>query len=69
MEIGTLAKKIEDIGMGILHEEKEGISHLAAKIEDIIINKKYIDWNKNKHLNHISAANDIVKHIEGYLNK
>ena len=63
------AKKIEDIGMGILHEEKEGISHLTAKIEDIINNKKYIDWNKNKHLNHISAANDIVKHIEGYLNK
>ena len=64
-----MQKKIEDIGMGILHEEKEGISHLTAKIEDIIINKKYIDWNKNKHLNHISAANDIVKHIEGYLNK
>ena len=63
------AKKIEDIGMGILHEEKEGISHLTAKIEDIINNKKYIDWNKNKYLNHVNAANDIVKHIEGYLNR
>ena len=63
------AKKIEDIGMGILHEEKEGISHLTAKIEDIINHKKYIDWNKNKHLNHISAADNIVKQIVDYLNK
>ena len=63
------AKKIEDIGMGVLHQEKENISQLTNKINEIIKDKKYINWNKNKASIHINAANEIVKHIENYLNK
>ena len=63
------AKKIEDMGMGILHEEDEDISSLTNKINEIIKDKKYINWNKNEASNHVNAADKIVKHIEEYLNK
>ena len=63
------AKKIEDMGMGILHEEDEDISYLTDKINEIIKDKKYINWNKNEATNHLNAANVIVKQIEEYLNK
>ena len=63
------AKKIEDMGMGILHEEDEDISYLTDKINEIIKDKKYINWKKNELTNHVNAANEIVKHIEEYLNK
>ena len=63
------AKKIEDTGMGILHEEDEDISNLTDKISEIIKDRKYINWKKNELTSHVNAANDIVKHIEEYLNK
>ena len=63
------AKKIEDMGMGILHEEDEDISYLTDKLNGIIKDKKYINWKKNELTNHLNAANEIVKHIEEYLNK
>ena len=55
--------------MGILHEEDEDISYLTDKINEIIKDKKYINWNKNETTNHVNAANVIVKQIEEYLNK
>ena len=63
------AKKIEDMGMGILHEENEDISYLTDKLNEIIKDKKYINWKKYELTNHVNAANEIVKHIEEYLNK
>ena len=63
------AKKIEDMGMGILHEEDEDISYLTDKLNEIIKDKKYINWKKNELSIHVNAANEIVKHIEEYLNK
>ena len=55
--------------MGILHEEDEDISNLTDKISEIIKDRKYINWKKNELTIHVNAANDIVKHIEEYLNK
>ena len=63
------AKKIEDMGMGILHEEDEDISYLTDKLNEIIKDKKYVNWKKNELTIHVNAANEIVKHIEEYLNK
>ena len=37
--------------------------------DEIIKDKKYINWKKNELTNHLNAANEIVKHIEEYLNK
>ena len=35
----------------------------------IIKDRKYINWKKNELTIHVNAANEIVKHIEEYLNK
>ena len=50
-------------------KEDEDISYLTDKINEIIKDKKYINWKKNELTNHVNAANEIVKHIEEYLNK
>jgi len=43
--------------------------NLTDKLNEIIKDKKYINWKKNELTIHVNAANEIVKHIEEYLNK
>ena len=63
------AKNIQDINLGIMHEEKDGLESLIAKIKDIIESKKYIDWKDSKSMLHMNASKTIVNHVENYFNR
>lgn len=60
------AKNIQNINLGVMHEEKDGIESLIAKIEDIVESKKYVDWKDSKTMLHINATTTIVDHVENY---
>ena len=58
------AKYIEEKGMGIIHEQKNGIENLKAVINLILNEKKYLVWQKiNFEINHTDAAKNIVSSI------
>ena len=58
------AKYIEEKGMGIIHEQKNGIENLKAVINLILNEKKYLVWQKiNLEINHTDAAKNIVSSI------
>ena len=63
------AKSIENIKMGIMHEQKSHINQLQEKLKNIIENKIYLDWQNIKNNQHINASKKIVGHIENYLSK
>ncbi|MAR95459.1 MAG: UDP-N-acetylglucosamine--N-acetylmuramyl-(pentapeptide) pyrophosphoryl-undecaprenol N-acetylglucosamine transferase [Gammaproteobacteria bacterium] len=63
------AKSIENIKMGIMHEQKSHINQLQEKLKNIIENKIYLDWRNIKNNQHINASKIIVEHIENYLSK
>ena len=63
------AKNIQNINLGVMHEEKDGIESLIAKIEDIVESKKYVDWKESKTMLHINATTTIVDHVENYFNR
>ena len=63
------AKNIQDINLGIMHEEKDGLESLIAKIKDIIESKKFIDWKDSKSMLHMNASKTIVNHVENYFNR
>ena len=63
------AKSIENIKMGIMHEQKSHINQLQEKLKNIIENKIYLDWQNIKNNQHINASKRIVGHIENYLSK
>ena len=63
------AKNIQDINLGIMHEEKDGLESLIAKIKDIIESKKYIDWKDSKSMLHMNASKTIVNHVENYFKR
>ena len=63
------AKSIENIKMGIMHEQKSHINQLQEKLKNIIENKIYLDWQNIKNNQHINASKRIVGHIENYISK
>ena len=63
------AKSIENIKMGIMHEQKSHINQLHEKLKNIIENKIYLDWQNIKNNQHINASKRIVGHIENYISK
>ena len=63
------AKNIQDINLGIMHEEKDGLESLIAKIKDIIESKKYVDWKDSKSMLHMNASRTIVNHVESYFKR
>ena len=58
------AKYVEEKGMGIIHEQKNGIKNLKAVINLILSEKKYLVWQKiESQINHTEAAKNIVSSI------
>ena len=60
------ARSIEKINMGVLHEQKEHISHLNKKIDNIINNKIFNNWKIIKNTVHSSSSKIIIKNIEEF---
>jgi UDP-N-acetylglucosamine--N-acetylmuramyl-(pentapeptide) pyrophosphoryl-undecaprenol N-acetylglucosamine transferase len=58
------AKYVEEKGMGIIHEQKNGIENLKSVINLILSEKKYLVWQKiESQINHTEAAKNIVSSI------
>ena len=61
------AKHIEDLNMGLIHEEKDGLDALKKKISTIINQKTYNTWKKNRNENHLESASIIAGKVIEYL--
>ena len=61
------AKHIEDLNMGLLHEEKDGLDALKKKISTIVDQKTYNTWKKNRNENHLESASIIAGKVIEYL--
>jgi UDP-N-acetylglucosamine--N-acetylmuramyl-(pentapeptide) pyrophosphoryl-undecaprenol N-acetylglucosamine transferase len=61
------AKYIENIRMGIMHQEQEGAEILKKKITDIVLQKTYNIWKSNQNKDHLNSASSIVKQVNNYL--
>ena len=63
------AKYIENIGMGIVHSQENGLSDLEIKLSQVIDKKIYNDWKSKTNLEHLNAASFISSKIIEYLSK
>ena len=63
------AKYIENIGMGIVHSEEDGINELEKKITQVIEEKTYNSWKAVTNLEHLNAATLISSKIIESLSK
>lgn len=61
------AKHIEDLNMGLIHEEKDGLDALKKKISTIVYKKKYNTWKINRNKNHLESASIIAGKVIEYL--
>jgi len=61
------AKHIEDLNMGLIHEEKDGLDALKKKISTIVYKKKYNTWKINKNKNHLESASIIAGKVIEYI--
>ena len=58
------AINIEDLGMGLVHEESESIEALSKKLKNVIENKEYEQWSqKESSLDHFQAARRMLSSI------
>jgi UDP-N-acetylglucosamine--N-acetylmuramyl-(pentapeptide) pyrophosphoryl-undecaprenol N-acetylglucosamine transferase len=60
------AKIIEQMQMGIIHDQKDSLDILLSKIYKIIENKTFLDWKKNANQSHSKSSEIIISHIEKY---
>jgi UDP-N-acetylglucosamine--N-acetylmuramyl-(pentapeptide) pyrophosphoryl-undecaprenol N-acetylglucosamine transferase len=60
------AKIIEQMQMGIIHDQKDSLDILLSKIYKIIENKAFLDWKKNVDQSHSKSSEIIISHIEKY---
>ena len=60
------AKIIEQIQMGIIHDQKDSLDILLSKIYNIIKNKTFLDWKKNSNQSHNKSSEIIISHIKKY---
>ena len=51
---------VEDLNMGLIHEEKDGLDALKKKISTIINQKTYNTWKKNRNENDLESASIIA---------
>ena len=63
------AKHIEEINMGLIHEEKDGLIGLTAKLKEILDKKTYNDWKKISNNNHHKSASNIASQVIDNINK
>ena len=61
------AKHIEDLNMGLIHEEKDGLDALKKKISTIVYKKKYNTWKINRNKNHLESASIIAGKVIEYI--
>jgi UDP-N-acetylglucosamine--N-acetylmuramyl-(pentapeptide) pyrophosphoryl-undecaprenol N-acetylglucosamine transferase len=61
------AKHIEDLNMGLIHEEKDGLDILKKKISTIVNQKTYNTWKINRNKNHLESASIIAGKVIEYL--
>ena len=61
------AKHIEDLNMGLIHEEKDGLDALKKKISTIVYKKKYNTWKINRNKNHLESASIIASKVIEYI--
>ena len=58
------AINIEDLGMGLVHEESESIESLSKKLKNIIESREYVQWSqKESNLDHFQAARRMLSSI------
>jgi hypothetical protein len=56
--------------MGIMHQEKHGLDALLNGINQIIVNKIYLDWQKKSiKCNHLNASKIILEHVESFVDE
>ena len=63
------AKSIVELGMGEIHLQNDSIEKLIRKIENIISNKSYVNWKKQRNKDHKYAAKVITENIYKFLNR
>ena len=63
------AKLVLDQKMGLIHEQKESLELLTAKIKTIVDNELYKDWKKNYSKIHVNASKKILDNIYHYLRR
>ena len=61
------AKHIEEIKMGVIHLEKDGINDLIEKMSEIINQKIYNDWKNGSSLDNSNAASLISSKVIEHL--
>ena len=61
------AKHIEDLNMGLIHEEKDGLDALKKKISTIVNQKTYNTWKLHRNKNHLESASIIAGKVIEYL--
>ncbi|MDA7851783.1 UDP-N-acetylglucosamine--N-acetylmuramyl-(pentapeptide) pyrophosphoryl-undecaprenol N-acetylglucosamine transferase [Gammaproteobacteria bacterium] len=58
------ARQIQDLGLGIIHEESESTSNLEEKLKKIIDQKKYLSWQSGKKtIDHFQASERMLSSI------
>ena len=62
------AKIIEDIKMGVMHQQHKSLKELRENVYEIIRNKTFLDWKKNSNLSHIKSKEIIISNIHKFFN-
>jgi UDP-N-acetylglucosamine--N-acetylmuramyl-(pentapeptide) pyrophosphoryl-undecaprenol N-acetylglucosamine transferase len=58
------ARQIESLGLGMIYQESEPVSHLQEKLKNIINQKKYLAWKTGKHtIEHFQASERMLSSI------
>lgn len=63
------AKHIEEINMGLIHEEKDELNGLTTILKEIIDKKTYNEWKKIHNNNHHTSASNIASQVIENINK
>ncbi len=60
------ARHIENMKMGIIHQQNESLENLKKILSNIIKNKTFISWKENANKTNINSTNIIVNQVEEY---
>ncbi len=61
------AKSVEEIEMGMIHNQNNSINELRNKITKILVEKIYLDWQLKKINIHLNSKKIIIENIERIL--
>ena len=60
------AKHIENMKMGIIHQQNESLENLRQIVSNIIKNKTFANWKEAANKTNINSTNIIVNQVEEY---